>query len=212
MWSEGLNGLRLAAILAGLASAGMARAEPLSGAALVEALRQGGYVLLMRHASSPLTPPAAGAAESDNPKQERQLDERGRIAAHEMGLAIKTLRIPVGDVLSSPTYRALETVRLASLPIPQVAVELGDGGASMRATTESQSTWLRSKVGEVPRAGTDTIIVTQYPNIMGAIGPAADGLSDGETLVFHPDGNGAEELVGRIKIETWSELERLKSE
>jgi hypothetical protein len=82
MWSEGLNGLRLAAILAGLASAGMARAEPLSGAALVEALRQGGYVLLMRHASSPLAPPVASTAEPDNTRLERQLDDNiGRAAS-----------------------------------------------------------------------------------------------------------------------------------
>jgi hypothetical protein len=47
-----------------------------------------------------------------------------------MGKAIKTLGIPVGEVWSSPTYRALETVRLASLPNPTTAVELGDNGQS----------------------------------------------------------------------------------
>jgi phosphohistidine phosphatase SixA len=32
-----------------------------------------------------------------------------------MGEAIKKLGVPIGDVLSSPTYRARETARLASL-------------------------------------------------------------------------------------------------
>ena len=203
---EWLKWLRLGAVLAGLAAASTAQARPLSGASLVTALRQGGYVLLMRHASSPLAPPSASAAEADNTKLERQLDDKGRSAALAMGVAIKTLRIPIGDVWSSPTYRALETVRLAALPIPQIAAELGDGGASMQAIAESQSAWLRAKVRAAPRTGTDTVIVTHYPNIMGAFGQDGADLSDGEIMVFHPDGEGADELVGRIKIEEWPGL------
>src|SRR6185295_5455968 len=104
-----LNSLRLIAILVGVLVTGTAQAEPLSGSALVTALRQGGYVLLMRHASSPPTPPTAGSAEHDNTKLERQLDETGRSSAQAMGGAIKALSIPVGEVWSSPTYRAQET-------------------------------------------------------------------------------------------------------
>src|ERR1017187_9477389 len=90
----GLKPLRLA-MLAGLAMAGVAHAQPPSGSALVKSLRQGGYVLVMPHASSPLTPPKAGAAEPDNFKLERQLDDTGRNTATAMGAAFKTLRIPV---------------------------------------------------------------------------------------------------------------------
>ena len=61
-----LKGPSLIAILAGVLVTGTAQAEPLSGAALVTALQQGGYVLLMRHASSPPAPPTAGTAEHDN--------------------------------------------------------------------------------------------------------------------------------------------------
>ena len=206
MWSEGLNGLRLAAILAGLASAGMARAEPLSGAALVEALRQGGYVLLMRHASSPLAPPVAGAVEPDNTRLERQLDDKGRTTARAMGMAIKVLLIPIKEVWSSPTYRALETVRLAALPQPTTAAELGDGGQSMRAVAGNQGAWIREKVAQEPRVGTDTVIVTHFPNILEAIGNRASGLADGEALVFHPDGTGAPAIVARVKIGDWPAL------
>ena len=50
------------AILAGLALAALAlpsaRAQTLSGPDLVQALRQGGYVIVMRHASSPPAPPS----------------------------------------------------------------------------------------------------------------------------------------------------------
>src|SRR5215472_16985689 len=88
-------------------------AQTLSGGALVTALRQGGFIILMRHASSPQQPPSRENANPDNVKVERQLDDVGRSTAMAMGKALRDLKIPVGEVLSSPTYRALETARLA---------------------------------------------------------------------------------------------------
>jgi hypothetical protein len=199
-------GRSLIAILVGILVVGTAQADSLSDAALVTALRQGGYVLLMRHASSPPAPPDAGSAEHDNTKLERQLNETGRSSAQAMGGAIKTLSIPIGEVWSSPTYRALETVHLAILPNPTTAVELGDGGQSMQAISKDQTVWLQAKVAERPRAGTNTIIVTQFPNIAEAFGQNAAGLAEGEALIIRPDGAGADEIVGRVKIEEWPAL------
>jgi hypothetical protein len=196
-------GVAAVAILAGILVTNTVQADALSGAAVVTALRQGGYVLLMRHASSPPAPPAAGSTEPDNTKLERQLDGTGRRSA--MGGAIKTLSIPIGEVWSSLTYRALE-VRLASLPNPTTAVELGDGGQSMQAISKGQTVWLQAKVAERPRAGTNTIIVTQFPNIAEAFGQEASGLAEGEALIIRPDGAGADEIVGRVKIEEWPAL------
>ena len=64
----------------------------------------------MRHASSPRQAPSKEVANADNTKLERQLDETGRRGATTMGEAIRVLRIPIGVVLTSPTYRAMETV------------------------------------------------------------------------------------------------------
>ena len=200
------TGLSLTAVLLSMLVAGTARGNPLSGMGLVTALRAGGYVLLMRHASSPSTPPAAESAEPDNTSSERELDGTGRGTAQAMGRAIKTLDIPVGDVWSSPTYRALQTVRLAGLPNPTTAIELGDGGHSMAATSEGQAVWLHAKVAESPRTGTNTIIVTQFPNIAEAFGQGSFGLTEGEAMVVRPDGAGGEEIVGRVKIEEWPAL------
>src|SRR5687768_12850394 len=125
-------------VLCGTLIAGIALVTSVSGAQskpsadLVAALRQGGYVLVMRHASSPRDVPTAQTAKADNPKLERQLDESGRAGAAAMGQALRDLKIPVGDVLSSPTYRALETVKFAQLAKPMPIPELGDGGQSMQ--------------------------------------------------------------------------------
>ena len=201
-----LRWLGLTAALMGFAAVGPVHAEPLAGTALVKALRQGGYVMLIRHTSSPAATPDKRTADPENVKLERQLDQNGRDTARSMGQAIKKLGIPLGDVLSSPTYRALQTVRLASFGKAQPFPELGDGGQSMQAVKDTAAIWLRNKVAERPRAGTDTVIVTHMPNIAAAFGPTANGVADGETLVFLPDRKGGAELVARIKVEEWTSL------
>jgi phosphohistidine phosphatase SixA len=193
----------IAAVVMALAAG--ARAGTLSGPQLVKALQGGGLVLVMRHASSPMTPPSAADADPGNPGRERQLDDNGRRTAAAMGQAIRALHIRIGQVWSSPTYRALQTARLAGLPKPVTAPELGDHGASMSAATNDQSAWLQAKAAEAPRRGTDTVIVTHFPNISAAFGQEAKGLSDGEALVFRASG-GSAELVGRIRIEDWPSL------
>ena len=185
--------------------AGAAPAQTLSGEALVKALRRGGYVIVMRHTSSPREAPAKQAANPDNVKVERQLDQVGRDTAAAMGKALRDLKIPVGDVLASPTYRALETVRYAQLGNPRTYPELGDNGQSMQGGTEAQAAWLRSRVTQFP-SGSNTILVTHLPNIAGAFPQSASGLDDGESLVFGPDGKGGATLVARIKIEAWPGL------
>ncbi len=181
-----------------------AGAQNLEGAALVHALEHGGYVVVMRHASSPSEPPARESADVENRGDERQLDEKGRNTATAMGKALHDLKIPVGAVLSSPTYRALETVRYAQLGSARTYAELGDNGKSMQGGSEAQAHWLQNKVTQFP-SGTNTFIVTHNPNITAAF-PQASPVSDGEALVFGPDGKGGATIVARIKIEQWPSL------
>ncbi len=188
-----------------LLATGAAPAQTLSGEALVKALRQGGYVIVMRHTSSPREAPAKQSANADNVNIERQLDEVGRVTAIALGRALRELKIPVGSVLSSPTYRALETVRYAQLGNPQTYPELGDNRQSMQGGTAAQAAWLQKRVTQFP-TGTNTIIVTHFPNMTGAFPKLAAGVEDGEALVFGSDGKGGAALVARIKIEEWSAM------
>jgi hypothetical protein len=48
--------------------------------------------------------------------------------------------------------------------------------------------------------------VTQYPNIQEAIGQNASGLTEGDALIVRPGDAGADEIVGRVKIEEWPTL------
>lgn len=195
-------------LCATLAAAGAARAEMLEDGALLDALRHGGYVLVMRHAHSPGKPPEHGAAQAGNLTMERELDEAGRDSARSMGQAVRRLGIPIGEIESSPTYRALETVELSGLGGAKREPELGDGSESGADGDASRAGWLRRRVDRAPRAGTNTLLVTHAPNMAQAFGQEASDISDGETLVFRPDARGTATLIARIRIQDWSNLNR----
>jgi phosphohistidine phosphatase SixA len=204
-----LRTLQMAVTFAGLGAATSAAcAEPLAGAPLIDALRRGGYVLVMRHASSPAAPPPAALAEPDNVRGERQLDERGRRGAESMGQAFGTLRIEFGMVLSSPAFRALQSARLAARTDPAPVGQLAESepGSEHSPAETLRTQWLRRQVAVSPPPGTNTLIVTHLPNIVIAFGPQAAGITEGETLVFHPDGNGAVALVARVRLGDWPRL------
>ena len=181
-----------------------AAAQTLTGPTLIKSLQAGGHVIVMRHASSPGQIPEKPNA--DNVPPERQLDDKGRSTATAMGDALRRLKIPIGEVLTSPTYRARETARLARRSNPRPATEGGEGPQAMQgAVAPPQTEWLQKKVREFPK-GTNTVLVTHVPNITAAFPGETPAAVEGEAFVFGPDGKGGARLVGRIKIEEWQEL------
>jgi phosphohistidine phosphatase SixA len=189
-----------AAWLASLA----AQAQTLSGDELVEALQGGGYVLVMRHASSPRERPSAEAAAPGNIGRERQLDDEGRALMSAMSYAFRELDIPVGDTLSSPAFRTVETARYFGFGDLQTVPELG-GGERMASRGGTDSSWLERKVAEPPPDGSNTVIITHGPNISDAFGDRADDVAEGETLIFRPGRHGAD-LVARLPVREWAVL------
>ena len=188
---------RASSVAAGQASAG-------NDAAFVQALRAGGLVLVMRHASSPQEAPAAGAANPDNTNHERQLDEAGRQGATTVGDALRALRIPIGRVLASPAYRVQETTRYAKLVGVTAVEELGDNARGMAKVSEAQAEWLRMQTRAAQPSG-NLLLVTHQPNFTLAF-PDAGGIAEGEIVAFRPDGRGGSAIVGRIRVEDWSRL------
>jgi hypothetical protein len=80
---------------------------------LIDALRRGGCVIYFRHAATnpeqaDTIDPRLGRCEA-----QRNLSPDGRRMAAEIGGAFKTLRIPVGKVVSSPYCRTVDTAMLA---------------------------------------------------------------------------------------------------
>jgi phosphohistidine phosphatase SixA len=195
--------LLMTALILGLAAV-PAAAQMLPRNELASALRAGGFVIVMRHANSPHQAPDAASANVDNTNRERQLDEAGRRDATAMGAALKRLQIPVNEVLSSPTYRALETARLLDVGKARPMDELGNEG--MAATGEARAAWLREQVARKPRPGGNRLLITHGPNISAAFPDYSAGMGEGEALIFDPRGKDGPVMVQRIKIGEWTEL------
>ena len=197
---------RVALLLTSLLAYAPAPAQ-VFGESIVPALRQGGYVVVLRHARSPREAPAAAEMHPDNVDRERQLDAVGRANAAALGTALRELGIPIGEILSSPTFRARETVHELRVGDADLVVELGDGGTGMQSETEgARSRWLLERAATRPPAGTNTLIVTHLPNITGAFGGEFADLAEGDALIVEPATDGAARVLGPIRIDEWPTL------
>jgi phosphohistidine phosphatase SixA len=177
-------------------------AQMLAGEALITALQGGGYVIVMRHASSPRQTPGVETAKADNVNRERQLDEAGRRDAIAMGNSLRRLMIAITEVESSPSYRTLETAQLAGFSEVEVREELGN--RDMRSSGEAYAVWLRARVADTPLQG-NILLITHSPNIGGAFPELNPGPEEGEALVFDPNGSHTTP-VARIGIIEWADL------
>lgn len=190
----------LATILTLVLLSGHSIAQAPAPGELVPAMQQGGYVILMRHANSPRELPDAASANPDNPGRERQLDAQGRADAEDFGAALRRMAIPVSAVLSSPAYRALETVRAAGFASYEIAGELGNEG--MQDAGAARAEWLRRRIEEASVAG-NLLIITHGPNISAAFEEQARGMGEGDALVFRA---GSAEPLAKIAIGEWAAL------
>src|SRR5262249_22670668 len=109
----GMRALFIVAV-AGLALsvAANGQARP-SDAQLVEALRGGGHVIVMRHGATFNDQADTDPLNPDNIAKQRQLNAKGEEAAKAFGQALKQMGVPVGKVITSYFNRAYQTAKLA---------------------------------------------------------------------------------------------------
>jgi phosphohistidine phosphatase SixA len=176
-------------------------APPDPARALVDALRGGGHVLLMRHTRTG-TQTDMGPESLESCAQQRNLSADGRADARAIGAAVRRLRVPVGDVRSSPFCRTRDTARLAfgrvtlDPRLSQLASDDPEGGADARRVRA-----LRRLLTSPPaQEGTNTVLVTHTPNAGAATGLS---LLEGEVVAFRPGRDGP---VGRLEVDDWRRL------
>lgn len=186
------------AAAAGAAETQVASLESLS--AVLGKLRQGGYVIYMRH--MPTTPVAIGLAMENlaDCKTQRNLSPEGRLAAIRMGKAIKSLRIPIGKVKSSPYCRAMDSARLA-FGHAVADADLGFVLATGSAETQRRAAALRSALATTPDPGSNSVLVSHSANLFEAAGIFAE--PEGASYVFRPLGGDRFEAVARVLPDEW---------
>jgi phosphohistidine phosphatase SixA len=174
--------------------------HPLQGPALLAALRQGGYVLYLRHSSTDQSQTDSDTTHLENCATQRNLTGGGRAEAEAVGKSIKALGIPIGQVLVSPYCRARETAKLA-FGRGQVVNSLNPKpGADETANREIIGRELRRLLSQAPGQGTNDVLVAHSNNIAAG---AQLSLAESEIAVFQPVANGFQ-LIGSIKPDQWS--------
>jgi len=100
----------------------------------INALRQGGYVIVFRHAATHEDQADTDPLNPSNVAAQRQLTDAGRAKAKEIGEAFRKLRIPVGQVQTSVFNRAVENGKLMNLGEVTPSLDVTDGDWWSRRT------------------------------------------------------------------------------
>jgi len=177
---------------------------------LVSALKHGGYVIVFRHGATDDSQKDIYPFNFDDMKTQRQLSEKGRDMARQIGAAIKKLGIPIGEVYTSRLNRAIETGKLLSDQEVRPVDALTDSGAGSTSAMASPTGGnakaglaLRELINAAPKAGTNTLIVTHKTNIADAFGKEASDVQEGEAFVCRSSGSAPSALVARVKAAFW---------
>jgi phosphohistidine phosphatase SixA len=155
-------------------------------------LREGGHVVLLRHA---ITPGSGEPANFDVEKcsTQRNLTDRGRQQARKMSALFLARADATERVLSSRYCNSLETARTVfgdRIVEPFAPLDrLSDDEAAAKAQNEAVMQEIRGYSGSG-----NFVLVTHLENIMALTGNAA---REGEALIVRPEGDGLH-ILGRI--------------
>ena len=176
----------------------------------VTALKQGGYVLVFRHTATDDSQKDVYPFKFDDMSAQRQLSDKGRDMARQMGAAISKLAIPIGDVYTSKLNRAIETGKLLSgkdvTPVDALTDSSNASASGMANPTAGNTKAglaVRQLVDAPPKPGTNTFLITHKTNIADAFGKDAGDVADGEAFVYKASGSGPAAFVARIKSGDW---------
>lgn len=178
--------LRLAAALILLFSATTALATE-AGWAL---LREGGHVVLLRHAMVTGSGDPAGFDIEECATQQK-LSERGRQQARKIGALFAARAAPIDRVLSSRYCRALNTATVAFGDSAVEVFEPLDLISNDPARAEAQKSAVLSEIENFTGGG-NLILVTHLENITALTGA---GAREGEAVIVGLDGEALRVLA-----------------
>ena len=203
-----MQSIRFAAVALAVALSLLAASEQSAPAQAdwINALRQGGYVIVFRHGATHQDQADTDPLNPSNVAQQRQLNDAGRAKAKEIGEAFRKLRIPVGQVHTSVFNRAVENGSLMNLGEVTPSLDIAEGGLVVTPTENNRRAQaLRRLATTVPPAGTNTVVITHKPNLLDAFGKDWFDVREGEASVFQP-GDGGYESIVRVQPDEWSKL------
>jgi broad specificity phosphatase PhoE len=176
-------------------------------AALVQALRKGGYVIYLRHATTDTNrPDRVPQVDLADCSTQRPLTDPGRKLAARIGQALRQARIPVDEVWVSPMCRTRETTQLAFGERGQIDQELMPSSNMTAGQKQALLAHLRQRLSTPVTLGSNRVLVSHASNLADLLGYFI--APEGTAALFAPKGNGQFEYLASIHPDDWPALSR----
>jgi phosphohistidine phosphatase SixA len=164
-------------------------------AEMIETMKSGGHILMIRHALAPGTGDPANFRIGDCSTQ-RNLDDRGRKQARAIGDWLRSNGITAARVYSSQWCRCLETAELLEMG-PVAELSALNSFYELTQDREPNLEALRKFIAEQPSDGVLIILVTHLVTISAI---ANEGVSSGEGVLLKLNRDAPYEIVGRLNF------------
>src|SRR6516225_7791926 len=152
---------------------------------IAQALRGGGLLIVLRHGATFPDQADTDPLNFDNIAAQRNLNDKGKMLAKQFGDALRQVGVPVGKVYTSKYNRGYETAVLAGFKNIEKTADLTEGGLVVSPNENNRrAEAFRVLLATLPQAGTDTVLVTHYPNIIAALGKDWFDVKEGEASIF----------------------------
>jgi hypothetical protein len=173
----------------------------------INALRNGGFVVVFSYGTTDQDQIDTAPPNPTEIGSQRHLNDLSGSIAKSIGESLSKLRIPVGQVHTNLFRRAIDTGASMGLGEVKAPADYTEGGLVLTPIgNDRRAAALRKIVATVPAPGTNIVVVTHRPDIMGAFGKDWFDIGEGEASVFKPDGSGGYKAIVRIQADVWSEL------
>ena len=173
---------------------------------VVQALRAGGFVIVVRHGATFPDQADTDPLNFDNTAAQRNLNDKGKALAKAFGDAIRQAGVPVGKVYTSKYNRAYETAVIAGFKDIEKTADITEGGLVVSPNENNRRVDAFHKLlGIAPTPGTNTILISHKPNIVDALGKDWFDVREGEATIFRPE-NGSYKLIARVQMEDWPDM------
>jgi phosphohistidine phosphatase SixA len=164
-----------------------------AGSFPIERLDDGGYVLMLRHASAP------GVGDPENFElgdcaTQRNLSNEGRAQARRFGERLRAQGVAAAEVYSSQWCRCLETAELLDLG-PVRGLPALNSFFSRPDERDAKLTALRRFLADLGEDSPPVILVTHQVTISAI---TSRNTASGEAIVLAVDGTGRPPAVGTI--------------
>lgn len=173
--------------------------------AIIKQLRNGGYVLYMRHGNTDTSrPDRQPEVDLNDCSTQRPLTAEGRRIAAGVGRQIRMAKIPLGEILASPLCRAKETALAAfgaNFSINNLLRDTSNMSSKEKAPILEATRELLSKPveGKVNR-----VLVAHAPNLIDLFGYYPK--PEASVVIFKPMGNKNFKYIASIAPGQWQSI------